>query len=115
MFAIPVPPFPSHIWVDSQSHPYIYCSDSESFDMPDHIAAHLQMSSEIRLPQRRDSTSSSDEETITSEDDEGDDSVSIVPSSYGLYQQHFLNVILNWNSKNCSVRAFYLAIMPGDF
>ena len=78
MFAIPVPPFPSHIWVDSQSHPYIYCSDSESFDMPDHIAAHLKMSSEIKLPQRRDSTSSSDEETITSEDDEGDDSVSIV-------------------------------------
>ena len=112
MFAIPVPPFPSHIWVDSQFHPYVYCSDSESFDMPDHIAAHLQMSSEIKLPQRRDSTSSSDEETITSEDDEGDDSVSILPSVYGPY---FLDAIFNWNSQKYSVRAYYLASMPGDF
>ena len=83
--------------------------------MPDHIAAHLQMSSEIRLPQRRDSTSSSDEETITSEDDEGDDSVSIAPSVYGPNQQHFLDAILNWNSQKYSVRAYYLASMPGDF
>ena len=112
MFAIPIPPFPSHIWVDSQFHPYIYCSDSESFDMPDHIAAHLQMNSEIKLPQRRDSTSSSDEETITSEDDEGDDSVSIVTSFYGPY---FFDAILNWNSQKYSVRAYYLASMPGDF
>lgn len=49
-------------------------SDSESFDMPDHVMAHLQMSSEIKLPQRRDDNSSSDE-TVTSEDEEGDDSV----------------------------------------
>jgi len=53
-------------------------SDSESFDMPDHVMAHLQMSSEIKLPQRRDDNSSSDE-TVTSEDEEGDDSVYDVP------------------------------------